>query len=267
VPISSLPSNRLGAVDDHPLAGIKVVVTRASDQASSLADALQALGAEVVLIPSIAIVDPADGGAALRTALADLDRFDWLVVTSANGAARVASSLPDRGALGTNGVRVAAIGPGTASALADHGIVADLVPERFVAEALLDAFPRPSGGRGAVLLAQAAGARRVLADGLARAGWQVEVVEAYRTVHPPIAPDRAELACDADVATFTSASSVGGFMAAIGERTITGAVVCIGPITAEVARSAGLSVDAVADPHTIDGLVDAVVALVAANEV
>ena len=244
----------------QPLAGIRVVVTRASDQASSLTQALAECGADVIEVPTIAIVEPTDGGAALQTALGDLARLDWVVVTSANGAARVASSLPERGALSTNGVQVAAIGPGTASALADHGIVADLVPERFVAEALLDAFPRPTEGGGVVLVAQAAGARSILADGLARAGWEVEVVEAYRTVHPPVAPHRAELACGADVVTFTSASAVEGFMAAIGQRVITGAVVCIGPITAEAARSAGLEVAVVADPHTISGLVDAVVA-------
>jgi uroporphyrinogen-III synthase len=264
VPISSLPNNRLGAVDDHSLAGTKVVVTRASDQASSLADALQARGAEVVQIPTIAIVAPADGGAALRSALADLDRFDWLVVTSANGARRVAEALS--GSLPEH-TRFAAIGPGTAAALAADGLTADLVPDRFVAEGLLDVFPPLPPGGGRVLVAQAAGARPVLAEGLRAHGWDVEVVEAYRTEHPALAGEVVARARAADVVTFTSASTVTGFVAAVGLGTRPQVVVCIGPVTAEAARSAGLSVDAVADPHTIDGLVDAVVAVVAANEV
>src|SRR5690606_20718802 len=134
--------------------------TRALRQAPALVDRLRALGAEVVVVPVIEVVDPADGGEMLRTVVASLTDADWLVVTSGNGAERVlaaaravgldAESLPSR---------VAAIGPGTSEVLSAAGVVVDLVPERFVAEGLLDVFPAPSpGGRGHVVLAQAEGA-------------------------------------------------------------------------------------------------------------
>ena len=128
-------------------------------------------------MPLIEIAEPLDGGAALRRALARLDAFDWLVVTSANGAARVAA-----GGAAHPDVRLAAVGPATAAALADGaGRPVDLVAAVPQAEGLLAEFP-PAPAR--VLLAQADRARRVLADGLAAAGHEVEAVAAYRTVGP-----------------------------------------------------------------------------------
>lgn len=248
---------------DRPLAGTSVVVTRAGDQASTLAARLAELGADVVEVPTIAIVDPADGGAALGAALADLSGVDWLVLTSPNGVERAVAAATDLpAALRAAGTRLAVVGPGTAAAGARHGLAADLQPARFVAEGLLEAFPPPPPSGGRVLLAQAAGARPVLAEGLRAAGWQVDVVEAYRTVNPDVDPDRAARARAADVVTFTSGSTVEGYVAAVGTEPPPRAVVCIGPVTEAACRRAGLEVDAVADPHTLDGLVDAVVALV-----
>jgi uroporphyrinogen-III synthase len=248
-------------VERHTLSGVTVVVTRAADQVSSLAAALRRRGADVVTVPTIEVVDAADGGAGLRRSLDELRGFDWLIVTSANGAQRVAAALDDPGALAAAGVEVAAIGPGTADALARLGIRADLVPERFVAEGLLQVFPAPPPEGGRVLLAQAAGARPVLARRLREAGWRVDSVEAYRTVHPRVPDELVRAARDAHVVTFTSASTVAGYIAAVGVDPAPRAVACIGPITAEAAVAGGLHVDAVADPHTIDGLVDAVEAL------
>jgi uroporphyrinogen III methyltransferase/synthase len=125
----------------RPLFGHTVVVTRPEAQASVLADLLRDQGAEVVVLPVIEIEDPADGGTALAEALAHVHEYDWLVLTSANGARRVLDALPDARALG--GVSVAAIGPGTAAALAEGNIRADLVPDKYVAESLLEAFPAP----------------------------------------------------------------------------------------------------------------------------
>lgn len=250
-------------MEHRPLQGTSVVVTRASDQASALSARLVALGAHVVEVPTIAIVDAADGGAELRAALASLDEVDWLVVTSPNGVDRVLAVEPDlAGRLTATGPKVAVVGPGTAAALERHGIAADLQPERFVAEGLLEAFPAPPSTGGTVLLAQAAGARPVLAEGLRAAGWTVRTAEAYRTVHPEIAGHLAAQARQADVVTFTSGSTVTGYAAGVGLDPPPRAVVCIGPVTADAARREGLTVDAVADPHTIDGVVDAVVALV-----
>lgn len=257
--------NRLTAVERRPLAATTVAVTRATDQASSLVEALRGLGAEVVVVPTIAVVDPADGGAALRGSLTGLDRYDWLVVTSTNGADRVVSAIAPQAVVAA-GTHLAVIGPGTAEAMATRGFAADLVPDRFVAEGLLEVFPAPPPGGGRVLLAQAAGARPVLGEGLETAGWLVDRVEAYRTVHPPVDRAQARAVVAADVVTFTSASTVSGYVAGVGLDPPPRAVACIGPVTAAAARSQGLEVDVVADPHTIAGLVEAIVSHCAAAE-
>jgi uroporphyrinogen III methyltransferase/synthase len=245
----------------RPLFGQTVVVTRPEGQASVLAEQLRAQGAEVVVLPVIEIEDPADGGTALAEALAHVHDYDWLVLTSANGARRVLDALPDARALG--GVSVAAIGPGTAAALAEGNIQADLVPDKYVAEGLLDAFPDPPDGPGRILLARAAVARDTLPEGLRAAGWEVDVVEAYRTIPAAPSPDLLDAAGAADVVTFTSSSTVTRFLEVAGADRVPPLVACIGPITAATAREAGLEVDVEADEHTVPGLVAALVAHVA----
>ncbi|MGH9139365.1 MAG: uroporphyrinogen-III C-methyltransferase [Acidimicrobiales bacterium] len=240
--------------ESKPLFGLRVVVTRARAQASQLAYALRAEGAEPIEVPVIRIDDPPDGGASLRSALGRVDTFDWLVLTSPNGVERTFSYVPDARALG--GVQVAAIGPGTAAALAAYRVVPDLVPERFVAEALLDVFP-PGPGR--VLLARAHVARDVLPDGLRAKGWDVEVVDAYRTIPGDAAPDELERAAAADAICFTSSSTVERYVELVGVDCVPPVVACIGPVTAATAQRLGLTVNVVADRHTIDGLVRALV--------
>ncbi len=176
-------------------------------------------------------------------------------VRSRPGAAR------SRRAGALHGLRIACIGPGTARELAAHGIVADLVPPRFVAESLLDAFPRPDAAGLHVLLARAETARDVLPDGLRAAGYDVDVVAVYRTV--PAAPAAADLeavrAGRVDAVTFTSSSTVDHFCDLVGTFDSSGvAIISIGPITSDTAVARGLRVDAEADPHDIDGLVAAV---------
>jgi uroporphyrinogen-III synthase len=236
------------------LGGRVVVVTRSAEQASTLVARLREHGATVVEVPTIAIADPADGGTALGAALADLDHFDWVVLTSTNGADRFLTALgPDR-----RPPPVAVVGPGTAAAVRAAGIEPALVPERFVAEGLLAVFPR---GAGRVLLPQAEGARPVLADGLRAAGWDVEAVAAYRTVVADPPPAVVERARQADAITFTSGSTVTGYLAVAGAGALPPVVVCIGPVTAAVADAAGITVTTVAAEHTIDGLVAAVEAV------
>ena len=155
--IGAVAATDLDWFESRPLFGRRVVVTRPARQASALTGPLRAAGAEPVVVPTIEIVDPDDGGAALRAAVADLSSYEWVVLTSANGADRFCAAIRDGRDLA--GVRIAAIGTGTADALARHHLAVDLVPERFVAEALLEVFPAPSGGRGRVLLATAAVAR------------------------------------------------------------------------------------------------------------
>lgn len=242
----------------RPLFGRRVVVTRARAQASALADALRALGADVVEAPTIEIADPDDGGAALRGALAGIDRYDWLVLTSPNGVERTFAHLPDARALA--GVGVAAVGSGTAAALARHRIVADLVPERFVGEGLLAAFPPPPAEGGRVLLARAAVARDVLPDGLRVAGWEVDVVDAYRTRPVALTEAQADAVATADAVTFASSSSVTNLCAAVGADRLPPTLISIGPVTSDAIRAQGLTVTAEADPHTIDALVAATLA-------
>jgi uroporphyrinogen-III synthase len=211
------------------------------------------LGAIVVEVPTIAIGDAPDGGAALADAVAQIDRYDWVVLTSTNGAQRFLAAV---GGAVPAGVRVAVVGPGTADAVRAGGVEPDLLPERFVAEALLEVFP-PGPGR--VLLPQASVARPVLADGLRAAGWGVDAVVAYRTVAARPGPAVLERAAAADAITFTSGSTVTGYLAAAGPDGVPPVVVCIGPVTAASAEKAGLTVTAVAAEHTIDGLAAAVV--------
>lgn len=243
----------------RPLFGKRVVVTRAREQASDLRTRLEHLGAEVVELPSIAL-EPID------FVVPDIDAYEWIVFTSTNGVEAFFRELVREGrdtrALGP--VRVAAIGPGTAGALARVGVCADLVPERFVAESLLDAFPPASEPGRRVLLPRAETARDALPEGLVHKGYEVDVLAVYRTVAAAPGTDDIERARTADAITFTSSSTVTNFCDLVGPLGATRPlVVSIGPITSGTARERGLRVDAEADPHTIDGLVAAVVRLLA----
>ena len=244
--------------EDRPLFGRRIIVTRAREQASGLVERLHELGAATVELPVIEIGEPADGGANLRDAARRVGDYDWVAFTSANAVIRFFAALGEVGSdtRALAGARVAAIGPGTADALAGAGVRADLVPERFVAESLLDAFP-PGPGR--VLLPRAAVARDALPAGLAERGWSVDVVEAYRTVLGRPAAEALGAAATAHAVTFTSSSTVTNYLAVAGDLPVPAVVACIGPITAQTARAAGLTVDVVAAEHTIEGLVTALV--------
>jgi uroporphyrinogen III methyltransferase/synthase len=159
------------------------------------------------------------------------------------------------------GVTVAAIGPGTARALTKHGIVADVVPERFVAEALVEALAGIEVEGRRVLVARAAEARDVLPDALRERGAKVDVVALYETVREQPDPEQVSAAQDADYVTFTSSSTVTNLTEALGDRFPADArVVSIGPVTSETARDAGLRIDVEAERHDIDGLLAALLA-------
>ena len=240
----------------RPLFGRRIVVTRSREQASGLRNRLEALGAEVLEVPTIATepVPDVDLSSPLVAA-------DWVAFTSPNAVRAVTAQLRDARAFGGR-LRIAAVGPGTAGALADFGVAPDLVPERNLAEGLVDAFP---DGPGRVSLPQAADARPVLADGLRAKGWEVEVVVAYRTVAVPLSDRQRGAVAGADAITFTSSSTVTNFVAAAGLDALPPVVASIGPVTSQTARELGVTVAAEADPHTIDGLVDAVTATLARN--
>ena len=156
---------------------------------------------------------------------------------------------------------VAAIGPGTAAALAEHGVIADVVPQRFVAEALVESLAAVDIRDRPVLVARAADARDVLPDALAERCARVDVVALYETVREDPDPAAIEAAGGADYVTFTSSSTVRNLLAAIGDRFPRSArVVSIGPITSEAARDAGLEVHVEAQRHDPAGVVEALVA-------
>jgi uroporphyrinogen-III synthase len=241
------------------LGGRRIVTTRAPEQAGRLRGLLQAEGATVIEIPTIAFAEPADGGAALRAALDEV--WDWVVVTSANGATRVAAAARSSAAASS---QWAVVGPGTADALRESGVEPALVPGRFVAEGLLEAFPPPPlDRRGRVLVAQAERARPVLSTGLRKRGWEVATVTAYRTVAADPAPAALAQLSGADAVAFTSGSTVDALVAAARGAPLPPVVVCIGPVTAAAAEAHGLSVAAVADPHDLGGLVEALVVALA----
>ncbi|HEX2030028.1 MAG TPA: uroporphyrinogen-III synthase [Actinomycetota bacterium] len=239
------------------LADRTVLVTRPRPQAEELSALLRRRGARVVEAPTIRLEPPPPGGP-LDGAVADAAAggFAWVVFTSAAGVAAWAERAAAVGADGPR-ARVAAVGSGTAEALRRTGISADLVPERFTTEALAAAFPE---GTGRVLLPRADLAAADLEDGIRRRGWDPVRVDAYRTAFEQALPGEARRALDegrVDAVTFTSASTVEGFRRLAGA--VRGpAVVCIGPVTAQAAREAGFEVDAMADPHTVEGLVEAV---------
>jgi uroporphyrinogen III methyltransferase / synthase len=260
--IGDVAASDLSWFENRPLFGRRIVVTRARDQASELVARLQAQGAATIEAPAIEIRDPADDGAALAAAVDRLGDYAWVVLTSPNGARRLLDAVRDAGrdARAFGGARLAAIGPGTAEALAAGNLAVDLVPPQFVAESLVEAFPRPGPAGGRVLLLRAAVARDVLPEGLRARGWEVDVVEAYRTDEVPLSEEQAAAVAAADVVTFTSSSTVANFLRAVGDRPIPPVIAAIGPITAATVRQRGLDVDVEAEVHTIDGLVDALVA-------
>jgi uroporphyrinogen III methyltransferase/synthase len=242
----------------RPLAGVSVAVTRARAQASGLAARLRLLGAEVIEAPAIRIV-PLDGP------VPDVSGYDLVCLTSPNGVRLLFDRLRSRGldARALAGARVAAIGPGTAGALSQHGVIADVVPERFVAEGLLEALEDVPVSR--ALVARAASARDVLVDGLRARGAEVDVLVLYETVASPL--DEAELAAvaAADYVTFTSSSTVRFFLESAGGLDLRARLVSIGPVTSETLRSHGLESHVEAVRHDIDGLVEALVADVASR--
>jgi uroporphyrinogen III methyltransferase / synthase len=246
-------------LERRPLHGRRVVVTRARAQASSLARTLAALGAEVVELPAIRIAPRIDTDE-VRRAVDDVYSYALVCLTSPNGVRLLFEALSEAGrdARALANATVAAIGAGTAAALREHGVIADVVPEESVAEALVEALAGVEVEERPVLVARAAEARDVLPDALRERGALVDVVALYETVVETPEEDAIEAAREADYVTFTSSSTVRNLMRALGDRFAAGArVVSIGPVTSAAAREAGLEVHAEAERHDIEGLVEA----------
>ncbi len=251
-----------------------IVITRAVHQSGELKALLEAAGFRTLLYPAIAIQLPADTGP-LDAALRHARDYDWLLFTSANAVEAVARRLDalglSSGAL--QGPSIAAVGPATARAVERRlGLDVDLIPPKAVGESLLDALPIPPGQR--VLLPRAAKTRDVLPDGLQARGVRVDVVTAYETVLGSGGDDlpAALQAGQVDAITFTSPSTVRNTFirlereAGLDAEALAGVVIaCIGPVTADAAKQAGLPVDVTPEEYTAHGLVAALKAFFGKN--
>jgi uroporphyrinogen III methyltransferase/synthase len=260
--------DELAWFDRRPLAGVSVLVPRTRHQAGELSARLRALGAEPVEAPTIAI-EPTREPDRLRACLTELEDggYEWMVFTSANGVEAVWGALADLGADARLFAKalIAAVGPGTAEALAAHGLRADLVPQRSTTRGLADALLARSGPARA-LLPRADIATPALTEALRAAGWDAVEVEAYRTVEADDLPSEIRRRIEGgeiDVLAFASSSTVRNFVALLGHLPEEGMrVASIGPVTSAACRDLGLRVDAEASPHDLDGLVLAVVTAV-----
>jgi uroporphyrinogen III methyltransferase/synthase len=252
----------IGWLEQRPLHGRRVVVTRARAQASGLASNLRALGAEVIELPAIRI-EPRIDAPEVRDAVAALHTYALVCLTSPNGVRLLFEAMAAQGrdARALANATIAAIGSGTAAALAERGVLADVVPERYVAEALIDALAEVEIADRPVLVARAAAARDVLPEALRERGANIDVVALYETVREDPDPVAVEEALSADYVTFTSSSTVRNLLDAVGERFPREArIVSIGPVTSGAVREAGLEVHVEAERHDPGGLVEALVA-------
>ena len=247
-----------------PLVGSRVVVTRARGQAERLSGALRALGATVIELPTIEICPP-DDWSPLDQAIAELEQYDWLIFTSANGVRhfidRLDASSRDLRALKA---KICAIGPATAEHLERLHLKVDLMPPEYVAESVLEAFGEQDLAGKRILLPRAAVARDSIPVELGERGAQVNVVPAYRTQVPEQAAELAQQTFGADPKpdwiTFTSSSTVRNFAQLCPVERLNGVrVASIGPITSNTARELGIRVDAEPERYTVEGLVEAIV--------
>ncbi len=250
--------------ESRPLFGRQVVVTRAAQTSTVLSDKLADLGADVIEMPAttIARLDLSP----LRAEMKNLDTYSWLIFTSRNAVTIFWEQLlgGGRDARALAGLKIAAVGPATAGALLEHGIAVDLIPERFVAEGLLQKLSERDDVAGSnVLYVTAEGAREVLPVGLTSLGAEVSVIEAYRSIQDGSGAKRLKRALesgDVSVVTFTSASSVRNYIDVVGEElALTARAASIGPQTTEAITIAGIELLCEAEESTTDGLVAAVV--------
>jgi uroporphyrinogen-III synthase len=258
---------RRSHVGEKSLAGERVLVTRAKDQSGSLAEELEALGATVIEIPVIEI-RPLVSYAALDATLANIENYDWLILTSANGVEALFARMQTLG-LGPESLlhlNIAAIGPATREKIEEHGLPVDVVPEKYVAESVVEALWQQVRGK-RVLLVRAKVARDVIPEELRKAGARVHVAEAYETVVPEQSRARLRKALDdprerPTIITFTSSSTARNFVALLDSQNPAQALrgitlASIGPVTSATLRELGLAVEVEAMEYTIPGLVKA----------
>ena len=256
---------KLAWFDSAPLFGKRVLVTRARSQASALTKLLEEQGAKVTEAPTIKITPPSDDYNALDAALKNIEKYGWLIFTSANGVNEFFKRLhkQNKDSRALNNAKIAVIGKATAAELLNYGIKADVTPKEFRAEGLIDALNGQITANDNILIARAEEAREVLPESLKATGANVEVVPAYKTItETENAENLRELLInnEIDIVTFTSSSTVTNLVKLIGNADLlkNTRTACIGPVTAETLERVGVKTDIVADEYTIEGLVKAI---------
>ncbi|HLZ00414.1 MAG TPA: uroporphyrinogen-III synthase [Candidatus Angelobacter sp.] len=256
-------------VKGKPLVGQRILVTRASGQAHGLSQPLRDLGAEIIEIPTIEIHSPENGFGALDQALVRIDHYDTLVLTSVNGAEIFFERYTRLGLPIANmqHLLVVAIGPATAMAIQSEGVAVSIVPQKYVAESVLEALNGRVTKSSRILLVRAKVARDVLPSELTRMGAKVEVIEAYETRVPVDAGEKlhrlfADSSSKPHVITFTSSSTASNLLALLGDdarKFLHGVhLASIGPVTSATLRKAGFEPGVEAHEYTMKGLVDAI---------
>lgn len=247
-------TSRPARVGDGPLTGMSVLVCRALDQSETLTDELLGLGAEVVPLPLIEVVEPVGGTQALAAAGSRLSEFGWVIFTSANAV----DSFAPHVTAWPECVRIAAVGPATAAAVERAGLDLSFVPEEATAADLARSLPAHTSGRSSRVLAPLAElAGPELAIGLQERGFEVERLVAYRTRSPEHDPSVVEAARQADAVLLTSRSSVDRLVELLGPDGVPSTVIAIGPSTAQALADCGLVATEIAEPHTAQGLIAA----------
>jgi len=262
-------TNLSGAVSsEKPLAGRRIVVTRARKQSGGLAQRIEALGGEVIEFPTIEI-QPATSFIDLDQAVRQINAYHWIIFTSVNSVEPFLDrlKLAGKAVVDLRQAKVAAIGAETAKRLTAAGIVVAIIPSRYQAEGILESLDPPALAGKRVLIPRAAKARDVLPATLRDWGATVDVVEAYRTVAPTF--DAAVIReqfqnGSVDMITFTSSSTVSNFVQLCGGDSLAAlvgaaAIASIGPITAKTIEESGGRVAVMAREFTIDGLISAMI--------
>src|SRR5215472_5295871 len=254
--------------ESKPLNGWRILVTRASHQAYALSEPLRELGATVIEVPTIEIRSTGNRGP-LEHALLKIDHYDTLILTSVNGVEILFERYNRMGLpiVDMQHLRVVAIGPATAMAIQSEGLSVSIVPEKYVAESVVEALRGKINQFSRVLIVRAKVARDVLPNELQKMGARVDVIEAYETRVPEDAKEKLEKlfndpASKPHVITFTSSSTANNFLSLLGEsaRAFLAGVhlASIGPVTSETLQQAGFPPTIEAREYTIQGLVEAI---------
>ena len=256
------------ALENRPLFGKTVLVTRSRPQASKMTEKLEAMGARVIELPAIRIDDPADHYEAVDAAISLIASYDWLIFTSVNGVDRFFDRLfaANKDARDLTKAHFAAIGKATADRLKNYGILADIVPKEYRAEGVIEALKNELAPGERVLIPRAQEAREILPESLREYGAIVDVAPVYETKEADV--DAAEVkkmlaAGEIDFATFASGSTVRNLVKIIGDASLLEKtkVVAIGPVTAGTCEELGIKVEAMPEEYTIDALADTVARL------